>query len=297
MNELTLKLAAANKVNATAASSPVRSSGRCQSSERQPVVVEDSQDRAAKPRRGILKSKAVVEDSQDKGAQIPQQGRQLSSDELSRGESLPRMPKEVRDLLLRSSSPLTDIQRMSSPVMDGGAMFPPSPGDGQGNKGSGLSARKRGDALSHGNTMHRESSVGGDLWSYETSTTSTRVRAVSASLHGMSASASSHFPPRRVIEPSKATHPLSQSSGTVTQDSQSNRQSHHTREDHGMKRLHPGSKPGATSSEGQSKRRRLSTEKEKVSGRTSPAKSTSSRRGTLRRPKGKCCNYRPTASD
>ncbi|KAL8968838.1 MAG: hypothetical protein Q9197_004662 [Variospora fuerteventurae] len=195
MNELTLKLAAANKVNATAASSPVRSSGRCQSSERQPVVVEDSQDRAPKPRRGILKSKAVIEDSQDKGAQIPQQGRQLSSDELSRGESLPRMPKEVRDLLLRSSSPLTDIQRTSSPVMDGGAMFPPSPGDGQGNKGSGLSARKRGDALSHGNTMHRESSVGGDLWSYETSTTSTRVRAVSASLHGLA------------IEPTVASNP------------------------------------------------------------------------------------------
>ncbi|KAL9018111.1 MAG: hypothetical protein Q9185_004577 [Variospora sp. 1 TL-2023] len=287
MNELTLKLATANKVNATAASSPVRSSGRCQSSERQPVVVEDSQDRAPKPRRGILKSKAIIEDSQDKGAQIPQQGRQLSSDELSRGESLPRMPKEVRDLLLRSSSPLTDIQRTSSPVMDGGAMFPPSPGDGQGNKGSGLSARKRGDALSHGNTMHRESSVGGDLWSYETSTTSTRVRAVSASLHGMSASASSHFPPRRVIEPSKATHSLSQSSGTVTQDSQSNRQSHHTREDHGMKRSHPGSKPGAASSEGQSKRRRLSTEKEKFPGQTSPVKSTSSRRGTLRRSKDK----------
>ncbi|KAL9008497.1 MAG: hypothetical protein Q9173_006381 [Seirophora scorigena] len=283
IQELSNRLAAVRKSSATAASSPVLSSNRAQSAERQSVVVEDSQDRAPKPRKGILKSKAVVEDSQETAQTHQHPYRQLSPGELSRGESLPRMSKEVREMLQASSSPLTDIQRTSSPVMDGGAMFPPSPGDSQGKIAHGLSARKRGEVSSHGKTTHRESSTGCDLWSYETSTTSTRVRSMSASLHGISGSTSSHFTPRRNVESGKSTHPKSQTAGFVLADSQPNRQSQPSQEDHGMKRLHPGSKSGAASLESQSKRRRLSTDKEKVPGQTSPAKSTTLRRSTLRR--------------
>lgn len=283
IQELSNRLAAVRNSSATAASSPVRLGNRGQSSERQSVVVEDSQDRAPKPRKGILKSKAVVEDSQEIAQTDQRSRRQLPSDELSRGESLPHMSKEVREMVQASSSPLTDIQRTSSPVMDGGAMFPPSPGDGRGKTAPGLSARKRGEVSSHGKTTHRESSTGGDLWSYETSTTSTRVRSMSASLHGISASTSSHFPPRRNFESGKATHPKSHMTGFVLPDSQPSRQSQPPQEDRGMKRSHPGSKCGAASLAGQSKRRRLSTDKEKVPGQTSPAKSTTSRRSTLRR--------------
>lgn len=283
IQELSNRLAAVRNSSATAANSPVRLGSRGQSSERQSVVVEDSQDRAPKPRKGILKSKAVVEDSQEIAQTGQQSCRQLPSDELSRGESLPHMSKEVREMVQASSSPLTDIQRTSSPVMDGGAMFPPSPGDGRGKTAPGLSARKRGEVSSHGKTTHRESSTGGDLWSYETSTTSTRVRSMSASLHGISASTSSHFPPRRNFESGKATHPKSHMTGFVLPDSQPSRQSQPPQEDRGMKRSHPGSKCGAASLAGQSKRRRLSTDKEKVPGQTSPAKSTTSRRSTLRR--------------
>ncbi|KAL9025500.1 MAG: hypothetical protein Q9196_005684, partial [Gyalolechia fulgens] len=138
------------------------------------VIVEDSQDRAPKQRRGILKPRVVVEDSQvkaakdgpsilesrtvngdsqDNGSQhqlgvselrpiveesqgidinvCGQQHRALSSsDELSREDPL-SLTQETQNFQARSSSPLTDARLTSSPVTDGGVMFPPSPMTGK----------------------------------------------------------------------------------------------------------------------------------------------------------------------
>lgn len=251
------------------------------------MVVEDSQGINPKQRRSILKP--VVEDSQEQAARTRQgTNRPLSSDELNRGDPLSYMPKEVRDLVLASSSPLSDVRRTSSPVLDGGAMFPPSPGVDQGKNPSSAGSRRLGDVSSHGPASSRESSVPGTSWAFNASTTNTMTQSVTASLYGRSPSRSGHFTTGRASQPRAVAQPLSRSSGIKTSESQSDHQPSQRFKNGRTKRVHMATQLEDPSMEDRHKRRRLSSEIEKLGlgpTQSSPAttKATSQRKSTLRR--------------
>lgn len=289
--ELLGKLAASNTTNTTSSSSPGHSLNRSRSSERHSAVVEDSQDKAARRRRSILKPGRVIEDSQEQNGQIHQgPSRALSSDELSRGDPISYMSKDVRDLAMASSSPLTDIRRTSSPFIDGAAMYPQSPSMSQGNNAAGLGPRRSGGSPYHVSANHHEGPVSGNSWAYNTMVTSTKTHSVTASIGGISPF------PANGGQSRASTHKSSQSSTIKKSDSQTELESHQNLKALGSKRPHPG----VAGSDDHRKRRRMSSEAEKHGlgpTQTSPVKSTSSsrRKTTLRQSqRGKQhCKYLP----
>ncbi|KAI4170689.1 MAG: hypothetical protein LQ343_004787 [Gyalolechia ehrenbergii] len=216
------------------------------------MVVEDSQLRAAKDRPSILEPRTINEDSQDRDSQQQpgeseprpiveeslgidinacgqQHGPLSSSDELNRDDPL-SFTQETQAFLARSLSPLTDAQPTSSPVTDGGVMFPPSP----------MTGKKR-------NSLGKE-------------------------------------PPRST--PSMG-HPSPKRPGTTQSGSQLSNQSSGTPKKGVLKRVRPTATAGVNDLESHHKRRRLSSEIEKLGlGPTqkSPIKAAGSsrRKSTLR---------------
>lgn len=291
IRDLLNKLAARKTGSTTSGSSPAHPSlHRSRSTERHSAVVEDSQDKVPRQRRGILKRGHVVEDSQEHAGQIHQgSSRALSSDELSRGDPPSYMSKDVRGLVLASSSPLTDVRRTASPVIDGASMYPQSPLMGQGNNALGLGSRRSDVTPYHDVSSHHEGPVPGNPWAYNTTVTSTRTHSVTASIGGMSPFSANG------AQPHTAANRSSQSSAIKQSDSQTELQSHQNLKVLGSKRPHPG----VTGSDGRHKRRRESSEAEKLGlgpTQTSPIKSASGsrRKSTLRHSqRGKHCKYLP----
>ncbi|KAL8905342.1 MAG: hypothetical protein Q9207_002690 [Kuettlingeria erythrocarpa] len=254
IQDLLNKLAAIKTGSTTSGSSPAHSLNRSRSTERHLAVVEDSQDRVLRQRRGILKRGHVIDDSQEHTGQTHQgSSRALSSDELSRADSRSYVPKDVRDKAIASSSPLTDIRRTASPVIDGASMYPQSPLMGQGNNALGLSCRRSDVTPYHDASSHQESPVPGNSWAYNTTVTSTKTHSVTASITGMSPFSANGAPPRT------AAHKSSQSSAIKQSDSQTELHSRQNLKALGSKRPHPG----VTGSDDRRKRRRMSSEAEK----------------------------------
>ncbi|KAL8745777.1 MAG: hypothetical protein Q9184_007831, partial [Pyrenodesmia sp. 2 TL-2023] len=276
--ELLGKLAASNTADTTSSSSPQHSLSRSRSSERHSAVVEDSQDKVPRQRRSLPKPGRVIEDSQEQNGQIHHgPNRALSSDELSRGDPMSYMLKDVRDSVMASSSPLTDVRRTSSPFIDGAAMYPQSPSMSQGNNAAGLGPRRSGGSPYHGASNDQEGPVSGNSWAYNTMVTSTKTHSVTASIGGISPFAANGGQHRA------SAHKSSQSSTIKKSDSQTELESHQNRKALSSKRPHPG----VAGSDDHRKRRRMSSEAEKLGlgpTQTSPIKSASSsrRKTTLR---------------
>ncbi|KAL8723279.1 MAG: hypothetical protein Q9225_000401 [Loekoesia sp. 1 TL-2023] len=302
--ELMQKFSNANNPNPASTSSPLRPIESNRSCKKASVVVDDSQDRGPKQRPGILKlrtviedsqnrdpqerpgllkSRPIVEDSQGKGDDTHRQRHRLpsSSDELSREDPLSYMPKEIQDLVAGSSSPLTDVQPASSPVIDGGVMFPPSPMAGQRSNPPVKEAPRLGSFTPPGSANHRESPNQGNIWAYNTSMISTKSHSVTASLLGRSPSRSSHFATDEASQSRSVGHLSPHSFGIKQSESQLSHQSHQNLKRGGLKRAKPAASIRAKDPGSHHKRLRLSSETEKLGlgpTQNSPVKSAGSSR-------------------
>ncbi|KAL8701512.1 MAG: hypothetical protein Q9201_004870 [Fulgogasparrea decipioides] len=238
------------------------------------VVIEDSRDKDAK--QLVTDRPVMIEDSQNKG--LEQQHRPLSSDELSSNNPLSYMPKEVRELMAESSSPLSEDQQTSPPVTDGRVMFPPSPSADQCNQVRSVDLSKKGGSPSDRQAIGRKGSLQGTAWTFSKSTTNTKSQSVTAS-----------FQNRPSSKGSLLGTPQNQISATQPTNSPQTHRSQHAAQATGMKRIKPISQLRFDDIEGHSKRRRLSSETEKFSlgpVQVSPVRSATSRRKTtLRRSK------------
>ena len=217
-------------------------------------VPRSSHKKDPKSRHVALKPRPIVKDSQQEGVDAQsQQLRPLSSDELSRNDPLSFMPKEIQDLVGRSSSPLTDAPSPSSPVIDGGVMFPPSP-----------VVPPRADATpSHSSTDRRTTSTQGKSWAYNSSVTSTKSHSVTTSLFGRSPSRSSHLAGGRASQLISSRYSMPPNLGIKKPKEQMAHVSSKTAKGGGLKRLASAASVTADDSEIHGKKRRLSSEVEK----------------------------------
>ncbi|KAL8913136.1 MAG: hypothetical protein Q9172_007353 [Xanthocarpia lactea] len=141
---------------------------QCPENPKKAVVVEDSQN-----------TSGVIEESQNHGLDLlrEQQGRP-SSKALGFSNPIAFMPKAIQDLVAAPSSPLTDCQPTSIPVIDGREMFPPSPSLNAGNRGRIIEDSQATTISSQELGSSHETPSQRSVWALSTSTTKTKLQSV-----------------------------------------------------------------------------------------------------------------------
>ncbi|KAL9600265.1 MAG: hypothetical protein Q9219_003310 [cf. Caloplaca sp. 3 TL-2023] len=268
---------------------PAKTSGSAQPlrnnecNKRKSVINEDS--RPGGPKELLLESRDNLDDTHER-----QREPLSSSDDLSREDPLSYMPKEIQDMVARSSSPLTDTQSVSSPVVDGSVKLPRGLRIGQQSRTLVKEPSKTSIFKPLDTNDRYKTPTQGNVLAYNKSTiTSTKSRLVASSIIDRSPSRSSHFPGSREPQARSLGKASPQPPNTRTADSQLASQLGHVSIADGLKRVRPAATADTKDPQSHtSKRRRLSSETEKHKlgpTQASPVKPAgiSRRKTTLRR--------------